>query len=179
MPYAPNVQCFRGSQARKWNPEVADTTGIMAGKLAFFAFLLVGTIAAFVAYQAWGKAPRLNDKDMAARQGEYQAALDESHRTGKPLILDFYADWCGPCRWMHENTWSDPRVVRAMRNFVFVPVNVDNNGELSHMFGVEGIPHVVLISPNGKIIGSQTGAVPPDRLLSWLPQVNREIPSAQ
>jgi thioredoxin-related protein len=48
-------------------------------------------------------------------------------------------------------------------------VNVDGNRELSKLYGVRGIPYVVVISPDGKIIRSQTGAMPSDRFLSWLP----------
>ena len=59
-----------------------------------------------------------------------------------------------------------------MQNFVFVSVNVDGNPELSRLFGVSSIPRVVVISPDGKILSSQVGAMPPDRLLSWLPQVH-------
>jgi thiol:disulfide interchange protein len=151
----------------------------MTGKVAFFTFLLVACVAMFIRHQVSSRAPRLTDKGMIARQAEYQSALDESHRIGKPIVLDFYADWCGPCRWMQANTWNDPRVVRAMQNFVLVPVNVDQNRELSKMFGVEGIPYVVVISPDGKVMRSQTGAVPPDTLISWLPEVNRETTSAQ
>ena len=151
----------------------------MTGKVAFFTFLLVACVAMFIRHQVSSRAPRMTDKSMIARQAEYQSALDESHQTGKPIVLDFYADWCGPCRWMQANTWNDPRVVRAMQNFVLMPVNVDHNRELSKMFGVEGIPYVVVISPDGKVMRSQTGAVPPDTLISWLPVVNRETTSAQ
>lgn len=151
----------------------------MAGKVGFLAFLLVAGVVVFVRYQASGRAPQITDKEMVARQGEYQAALERSRQTGKPVVLDFYADWCGPCRWMQVNTWKDPRVVRAMQNFVLMPVNVDQNRELSQMFRVEGIPYVVVISPDGKIIRSQTGAVPPDALVSWLPEVNFQTTSAQ
>lgn len=151
----------------------------MTGKLGFLAFLLVACAVVFVGHQVSGRAPRMTDKAMLARQGEYQAALDESHRTGKPVVLDFYADWCGPCRWMQANTWRDPRVERAMQNFVLMPVNVDRNRELAKMFGVGGIPYVVVISPDGKIMCSQTGAVPPDRLLSWLPKVTPETTSTE
>jgi len=66
-----------------------------------------------------------------------------------------------------------------MRNFVLRTVNVDNNPELSGMFGVSAIPRVVVISPQGKILASQTGAMPPDALLSWLPQTKRQTASAQ
>jgi thiol:disulfide interchange protein len=152
-----------------WGPAGADILKWMSSGIKFVIFVLAACVAVGVARQFTGRAPRLTDKDVIARQGEYQWTLDESRRTGKPVVLDFYTDWCGPCRWMRENAWNDPRVVAAMRNYLFMPVNVDANRELSKMFGVEGIPHVVVISPDGKVIGSQTGAVPPDRLLAWLP----------
>jgi thioredoxin 1 len=141
--------------------------------------VLVAVCVAAIVFRYHGRAPRLTDKDVIARQSAYQAALDESHRSGKPLVIDFYADWCGPCRWMHENTWNDVRVQRAMQDFVFMPVNIDGNRELSHLFGVGGIPYVVVISPDGNILCSQTGAVPPDRLLGWLPPPNHQTAAAQ
>jgi thiol:disulfide interchange protein len=151
----------------------------MTGKFGFFAFLLAVCVAVFFGHRPSGRAPVLSDKAMIVRQAEYRAALDESRRTGQPLVLDFYADWCGPCRWMHDNTWSDPRVARAMSNFVFMPVNVDTNSELSGLYGVSGIPHVVIVSPDGRILRSQTGAVPPDALLAWLPEVTPQRPAAR
>lgn len=152
--------------------------GYMAGRVGFFAFLLVAGVVVFVRHQASGRAPQLSEQEIA-RQHEYQTAVDESHRTGRPVVLDFYADWCGPCRWMQANTWNDARVMRAMQNFVLLPVNVDHNPELSRKFGVQGIPYVVVISPDGKVLRSQTGAVPPDQLLSWLPEVRPQTTSAQ
>lgn len=140
----------------------------MNGRFGFLFFLVAACVAAYVGYQHTGRAPQLAGAAMIARQGEYQAALAESKRTGRPVVLDFYADWCGPCQWMKANTWSDPRVERAMQSYVFVSVNVDQNAELSRLFGVSSIPRVVVISPEGKILASQVGAMPPDRLLSWL-----------
>jgi len=151
----------------------------MNGKLGFLAFLLVGGVVVFLHYHVSGRAPQMTDKEMIARQADYQAALERSRETGKPVVLDFYADWCGPCRWMQANTWHDPRVAQAMQNFVLLPVNVDGNRELSKLFGVSAIPYVVVISPDGKIIRSQTGAMPPERLLSWLPEVPHETASAR
>lgn len=142
----------------------------MNGKLGFLIFLVLGSVGLYVGYQHAGQAPQLAGAQMIARQSEYQAALQESQRTGKPVILDFYADWCGPCRWMKANTWNDARVTAAMRNYVFLSINVDQNAELSHLFGISSIPHVLVISPEGKILASQVGAMPPDRLLAWLPE---------
>jgi thiol:disulfide interchange protein len=141
----------------------------MDSKSGFLFFLVVGCVAAYVGYRHTGRAPQLAGAEMVARQGEYQAALDESRRAGKPVVLDFYADWCGPCQWMKANTWGEPRVKQAMRNYVFVSVNVDQNQELARLYSVSSIPRVVVISPEGKILASQVGAMPPDRLLSWLP----------
>lgn len=142
----------------------------MDGRFAFVIFLVLGSVGLYVGYQHMGQAPQLTDAQAIARQGEYESALAESRHTGKPVVLDFYADWCGACQWMKTTTWNDPRVTKAMQNYVFLSVNIDRNAELSHLFGVSSIPHVIVISSDGKIIATQVGAMPPDRLLTWLPE---------
>ena len=71
----------------------------------------------------------------------------------EPVIVDFHADWCGPCKKL------GPLLEKACREekcFKLVKVNVDDNQELSEEYKVTGIPHVFLFS-NGKEISSFTG----------------------
>ena len=82
----------------------------------------------------------------------------------KPVLLDFYADWCGPCRVVapivHEIADENPQ-------YVVGKINVDNEPELAQEFGVYSIPTLVVIK-NGKIVSQSAGAKPKAQILSML-----------
>ncbi len=93
----------------------------------------------------------------------FETARNLSQQTKRPLLVDFYADWCGPCKLL-EKSFKAKGVVPQLRRCVLVRVNVDKAARLADRFGVQSIPHVVMLSPEGKTMGSFTGYLPPDEL---------------
>ncbi len=82
----------------------------------------------------------------------------------KPVILDFYADWCGPCR-MVGPIISE---ISNERNDIKVgKINVDEQPALAAQFGVMSIPMLVVIK-DGKVVNSSVGAKPKDEILAML-----------
>ena len=82
---------------------------------------------------------------------------EEIINSGKPVMVDFWAEWCGPCRIIGP-------VVEEMANdydgkVVIGKVDVDNNPSITAKFGVRSIP-TLLIFKNGQVVDKQIGAVP-------------------
>ena len=75
---------------------------------------------------------------------------------GLPVLIDFYADWCGPCRMMAPVMEE----IAAERDDVLVgKINVDEEGELAAAFGVQSIPLIVLYK-DGRVAAQSLGARP-------------------
>jgi len=89
----------------------------------------------------------------------------EALKTGeKRLLLDFYADWCGPCRMLGPVI---EQIANENPQYAIGKVNVDKEPELAQAFGVASIPTLVVIE-KGKIINRATGAMPKAQILKLL-----------
>jgi thiol:disulfide interchange protein len=96
------------------------------------------------------------------------AVLAQSEKNGKPVLVDFWADWCGPCQEMRRTTWKDPRVRQAMNDYVLLEIDVDRNEKLAGQYGVRGIPHIAVLDSQGRVLKASEGFLSADELLAWL-----------
>jgi thioredoxin 1 len=93
-----------------------------------------------------GKTLELNDSN-----------FDQTINSEKPVLVDFWAEWCGPCKMI------GPLVEELANDYegkaVVAKLNVDENPEVTARFGVRNIP-TLLVFKNGQVVDKQVGAVP-------------------
>lgn len=82
----------------------------------------------------------------------------------KPLLIDFYAEWCGPCRMVAPII---EEIANERDDVLVGKINVDEEGELAAAFGVYSIPTLVVLK-DGKIVNQATGARPKAAILAML-----------
>ena len=83
-----------------------------------------------------------------------EQALHTASRSGKPVMLDFYADWCVSCKEMEHQTFSDPAVHKALEQIVLlqadVTANDDEDQALLNRFGIFGPPSIMFFGADGE-----------------------------
>ena len=84
-------------------------------------------------------------------------ALKLAREKNKPLMVDFYADWCGWCRKMDKLTYSDSEVIKLSGNFICVKVNTDKNPQDSRKYEISGLPTIIFLKSDGEIIEKVVG----------------------
>lgn len=90
-------------------------------------------------------------------QKSYIAAMQLAKRQKKPVLLQFYAEWCSPCKVMAATTLKSDQVVKLSRRFIAVRVDVDKAQELADRFQVGTIPYAAVVAPDGKLVRASRG----------------------
>lgn len=103
-------------------------------------------------YRVTGAAP---PEDQIAWRTDYEAALAESRQSGKPVMIDFTADWCPPCQVMKHDVWPDDSVRQTIEaQAIPLLINVDDEAtrSIQARYEVRTIPTILLVDGEGRVL---------------------------
>ena len=124
-----------GFRAFEWLRVAAVTVGLVMATILIGSWLLRGPGVSWQPYT--------------------ESLLLEARQLKKPVILDFYADWCAPCRELDNVTFHDSEIVKqAENNFIMIKVDLTRKGnpvyeDLLRQYNVKGVPTIVFLDRQG------------------------------
>lgn len=120
-------------------------------------------------------AAQADPRPRIAWETDYHQAVQQAEESGKPVLIDFYATWCGPCKMMDEQTYTDPDVIQALGDYVAVKVDVDAAEKVAFAYGVQSIPRTVVLNIHREMVGDRVGFLERDDFLALLKDVQELI----
>lgn len=106
---------------------------------------------------------KITTKDFKETIYDFEKEKDFNFKGNKPAIIDFYAEWCGPCKMIAPILEE----LEKEGNFNLYKVDTDEEFELSQKFNIRSIPTILFVPVNGKPI-AHTGAFPKSELKKFI-----------
>ncbi len=102
---------------------------------------------------------------MALHQTSDTAFEQDVLKSGTPVLVDFWAEWCGPCKMIAPHL--EAIAAELGDKLQVIKVNIDENPLTPTRYGVRGIPTLMLFK-NGEVAATKVGALPKSKLLEWV-----------
>jgi thioredoxin 1 len=120
---------------------------------------------ALVSIWLWAYMGATKETNMATKSVGDNDFASEVLASGKPVLVDFWAEWCGPCKMIGPSLEEISEELAGQVEIV--KLNIDDHPDTPAKYGVRGIPTMILFK-GGEIADTKVGAAPKAQLKSWL-----------
>lgn len=97
-----------------------------------------------------------------------EVAKDLAQEEDKPILIDFYTEWCGACKRLDKDTYANAKVQESLKQFICVKIDAEKHRDLSREYKISGFPSTVFLKSDGQLIEVVPGYRPPDDFLKLL-----------
>ncbi len=118
--------------------------------------------------------------DSGVWRDDFEQAEREARQLGRPLLIHFYATWCGPCKEMDRKVLHDPVLLKQLRSgLIAVKVDSDRRRDVRDRFHIEMLPSDVFLDPNGSILHQSSKAKDRQTYLSLVARIEARFVQSQ
>lgn len=134
------------------NTTIIDTQSVVAERPA----------DSVLAWNAPAGSEEIKEEDLVSAEWYYDLdkALADAKRTNRLVLLDFMAEWCGPCKMLDANVYTTEDFKQMSKYFVFCKIDIDHNPALAKTYNVTAIPDVRFLDASGNQVGAFVGYRP-------------------
>ncbi len=147
---------------RRWRPFAVFRGAVGALSLGVLAYLLLF--------------PAARPPEQLSFEAYDNDALVQARAEHRPVVIDFSADWCIPCREMRRTTFRDPAVIKSAAHFIRLEADVTETNrrtkELLGRFEIKGVPTTVFIDKHGRVLKREVGYVDAHHFLDDLHEID-------
>lgn len=138
--------------------------------------LILGILVSVLAIETLGLRSSDGGKsDELAWEHDLNKAVARAKAEGKLVLMDIYADWCGPCRMMDANTYASAKVQKKLSDYVLLKVNSDINQGVAAKYGTGSLPTTVILGTEGGALLTQAGYLAPKDFMAMLENVETRV----
>ena len=109
-----------------------------------------------------------------------EKAMVTARKTGKPILIDLYADWCGWCKRLDKDVYTDATVIKTAGQFIPVKLDTERNGrDVARQYQVSSLPTILVVNAEGEVEARLTGYSPAlqfNATITAIAEQHREMP---